>query len=73
MDDFIAPDVQLTHLENLRVFKRQLEELLVVYSYQIDYSDFNRVYKQRYGRNLDFSSFGVDSMDSLVAKVIIGF
>ncbi|XP_024398661.1 uncharacterized protein [Physcomitrium patens] len=69
VDDFIAPDVQLTHLENLRVFKRQLEELLVVYSYQIDYSDFNRVYKQRYGRNLDFSSFGVDSMDSLVAKV----
>lgn len=69
VEDFITPDVNLTHQTNLQTFRRQLQELLVVYSYQIPYENFIRVYQQRYARTLDLSSFGVESVNSLLAKV----
>lgn len=71
MEDFIG-DVKL-HTLNLSLFKRQLQELLVVYSFQIPLHDFIKAYQQRYARVLDLPSFGVDSLDALFGKVIIGF
>jgi len=68
VEDFIG-DVKSTYLANLSLFKQQLQELLVVYSFQIPLKDFFKVYHQRYARALDVSSFGVDSVDALFGKV----
>jgi hypothetical protein len=68
VEDFIE-DAKLTYLANLSVFKRQLQELLVVYSFQIPLKDFVKAYQQRYARALDLSSFGVESVDALFGMV----
>lgn len=70
MEDF-SGDVTTTNLANLSSFKRQLQELLVVYSFRIPLKDFVKFYQQRYARVLDLSSFGVDSLDALLGKVFI--
>jgi len=72
VEDFIEDD-KLTYLANLSVFKRQLQELLVIYSFQIPLNDFFKAYQQRYARALDLSSFGVDSVHALFGMVIIVF
>lgn len=72
VEDFIG-DAKLTYLTNLSIFKRQLQELLVVYSFQIPLKDFIKAYEQRYARGLDLSLFGVDSLEALFGKVIIVF
>ena len=64
VEDFTG-DANLTYLANLSIFKRQLQELLVIYSLQIPLKDFIRVFQQRYGRGLDLPSFGVDSLEAL--------
>lgn len=68
VEDF-SGDVTTTNLANLSSFKRQLQELLVVYSFRIPLKDFVKFYQQRYARVLDLSSFGVDSLDALLGKV----
>ncbi|KAG0576701.1 hypothetical protein KC19_5G101100 [Ceratodon purpureus] len=65
VEEFVG-DVHRTNLAN---FKRQLQELLVVYSYQIPYNDVVKAYQQRYARILDLPSFGVVSMEALFEKV----
>lgn len=60
-------------MQMLSLFKQQLQELLVVYSFQIPFEGFPIHYKQRYARVLDLPSFGVDSLEALFEKVIIFF
>ena len=78
-DDFQHEDIQVeefvgdVHRTNLTNFKRQLQELLVVYSYQIPYNDFVKAYQQRFARILDLPSFGVVTTEALFEKVLIVF
>lgn len=69
VEDFVGD----LHRTNLASFKRQLQELLVVYSYQIPLKDFITAYQQRFARTLDLPSFGVVSLEALFDKVIIVF
>ncbi|KAG0629155.1 hypothetical protein M758_1G081000 [Ceratodon purpureus] len=53
----------------LAYFKRELQELLVLYTYKIPLKAFVKHYVQRYARPLDLPSFGVDSLEGLFQKV----
>ena len=57
------------HRTNLANFKHHLQELLVVYSYQIPLKDFITAYQQRFARTVDLPSFGVVSLEALFDKV----
>lgn len=54
----------------LAYFKRELQELLVLYTYIIPLKSFEKLFVQRYARNLDLQSFGVDSLEALFQKVV---
>lgn len=54
----------------LAYFKRELQELLVLYTYKIPLKAFVKHYVQRYARPLDLPSFGVDSLEGLFQKVL---
>lgn len=50
-------------------FKRELEELLVVYALEIRLKELEQIYYQRYTRVLDLQHLGVDSLETLFQKV----
>lgn len=56
-------DMKLDH------FKRELEELLVVYALEIRLKELEQIYYQRYTRVLDLQHLGVDSLETLFQKV----
>ena len=53
----------------LSIFKQQLQELLVVYTYTIKLKLFSKIYQQRYAKDLDLKLLGADSLESLFQKV----
>lgn len=53
----------------LEVFKRELEELLVIHACKILLSSFSTLYQQRYAKELDYSTFGVEELEALIEKV----
>lgn len=53
----------------LAYFKRELQELLVLYAYNIPLKTFVKLYLQRYARPLELQSFGVDTLEALFQKV----
>lgn len=53
----------------LEVFKRELEELLVIHACKILLSSFSTLYQQRYAKELDYSTFGVQELEALIEKV----
>lgn len=58
----------------LSIFKQQLQELLVVYTYTIKLKMFAKIYQQRYAKDLDLKLLGADSLESLFQKVLaLGF
>lgn len=59
-------DMKLDH------FKRELEELLVVYALEIRLKELEQIYYQRYTRVLDLQHLGVDSLETLFQKVCSG-
>lgn len=54
----------------LSIFKQQLQELLVVYTYTIKLKLFSKIYQQRYAKDLDLKLLGADSLESLFQKVL---
>lgn len=54
----------------MATFKRELQELLVVYAYKIKLKLFVKIYQKRYARDLDLQLLGVNSLESLFYKVI---
>lgn len=54
----------------LSIFKQQLQELLVVYTYNIKLKLFSKIYQQRYAKDLDLKLLGADSLESLFQKVL---
>lgn len=56
--------------DDLSIFKQQLQELLVVYTYTIKLKLFSKIYQQRYAKELDLKLLGADSLESLFQKVL---
>ncbi len=55
----------------LATFRRELQDLLVSWTWRIKLSDFLNLYKQRYTRDIDLKGFGVENLESLFQKVFI--
>jgi hypothetical protein len=53
---------------NIEAFKRELQELLVSYACKIPLMAFQRLYHQRYCRELDLASLHVDSLEMLFER-----
>ncbi|GLJ47101.1 hypothetical protein SUGI_0994650 [Cryptomeria japonica] len=53
----------------LGVFKEELQELLVSHACKILLSSLLTLYRQRYGRELDYSMFGAKEVEDLIDKV----
>ncbi len=55
----------------LATFRRELQDLLVSWTWRIKLSDFLNLYKQRYTCDIDLKGFGVENLESLFQKVFI--
>ncbi|XP_068654581.1 uncharacterized protein [Aristolochia californica] len=55
--------------EHLEQFRRELQELLVIYGHKIPLDLFKAIYEQRYKKTLDHQSLGVNELEDFFEKL----
>ncbi|XP_042376785.1 uncharacterized protein LOC121970256 isoform X2 [Zingiber officinale] len=56
-------------VDQLQCIRQEVQELLICYSCPVPLSAFQALYKQRYKKDVDLRSFGVDSLEELMGKI----
>ncbi|XP_074562427.1 uncharacterized protein LOC141818929 isoform X1 [Curcuma longa] len=55
--------------DQLQCIRQEVQELLICYSCPVPLSSFHALYKQRYKKDINLRSFGVDSLEELMEKI----
>ncbi|KAF3323389.1 NYN domain-containing protein [Carex littledalei] len=55
--------------EGVERFKLEVQELMVCYMDPVPFDDFEKLYNQRYKKQVEYTGFGVDGLQELLEKV----
>ncbi|KAJ4762929.1 Meiosis arrest female protein 1 [Rhynchospora pubera] len=73
LDDEISPcsgiDAGDEYDKGMEELKYEVQELMVCYMDPVPFDDFEKLYEQRYKKQVDYTRFGVDGLRNLLEKV----
>jgi NYN domain/OST-HTH/LOTUS domain len=72
LDDEASPcdfDAGDEHNEGIERFKLEVQELMVCYMDPVPFDDFEKLYIQRYKKQIEYTGLGVDGLQELLVKV----